>query len=55
MNLKGIIELLELNITLANNDGSWSGKAFIHKSILPNNNKVENLILRLGLLAPKII
>ena len=23
---------------LANNDGSWSGKAFIHKSILPNKN-----------------
>ncbi len=26
---------------LANNDGLWSGKVFIHKSILPNNNRKQ--------------
>ena len=35
---------------LANNDGSWSGKAFIHKSILPdksNNKKSLNTSVRI--------
>ena len=31
--------VLVAEYNLANNDGSWSGKTFIHKSLLPNKSE----------------